>query len=246
MIDPVELQHRYYVAHAEQYDDSHCTGLDEHDRALALFAGLAGLVGCSSVLDVGAGTGRALRALQTRMPTVYMVGVEPVQALRQAGIRRHGISPDILIAGDALHLEFADDSFDWVIATGVLHHVKNWELSVSEMIRVARVGVLLSDSNNMGQGNRVVRIVKQVIKALGLWKTFIWLQTQGRGYKESLGDGIYYSFCAFDCVPLLSKKFDQVSFVNTLNSGPNLYRDAGHVAILAWRQSAQTCDRAGD
>ncbi len=64
------------------------------------------------------------------------------------------------------------------------------------MVRVARVGVLISDSNNMGQGSAAARALKQCVKGMGLWKALIWAQTGGRMYKESDGDGVYYSFCA--------------------------------------------------
>jgi ubiquinone/menaquinone biosynthesis C-methylase UbiE len=69
------------------------------------------------------GTGRALEIIKRRWPGATVVGVEPVEAMRKVGHEK-GIPERELIGGDALNLPFEDDSFDFVIETGVLHHIK--------------------------------------------------------------------------------------------------------------------------
>ena len=103
------------------------------------------------------------------------------------------------------------------------------------MIRVARVGILISDSNNVGQGSYFARKTKRFIKSVGLWRAVVWAQTRGKMYKESDGDGVYYSFCAFDCIPAIRKKFPNIHFMNTVPSGFDLYGSASHIAIVAYR-----------
>ena len=212
----------------------HVSADDEHARALTLLFAFARRLDHSSFLDVGAGTGRGVRALKSEFPAARIVGVEPVAPLRAAGLAKGDLPAGSLVEGDATALDFEDNSFDWVIETGVLHHIRDFREAVREMVRVARVGVLISDSNNMGQGAWPVRVLKHCIKSAGLWEALNWMQTRGKMYKESAEDGIFYSFCAFDAVPILEKKFSTIHFMNTMRSSGNLYGSASHVAIVAF------------
>ena len=225
------LQRDYYRKTAEQYDAAHLSE-DEHMIALSAFAGLVKNFAHASFLDVGAGTGRGMAFLQSVFPRSHIIGVEPVAELRAQAFAK-GISEDAIIAGDALALPFGNDEFDWVLETGVLHHIKGFRKATSEMCRVAKQGILISDGNNLGQGSKLIRSAKWVIKALGLWPATMLLQTKGKGYKQSEGDGIFYSFCAFDCVDILKEKFPTIHFMNTVPSDPSLRHAASHVMIVA-------------
>jgi ubiquinone/menaquinone biosynthesis C-methylase UbiE len=232
--NPEKLQREYYERTAANYERAHVAVEDEHGVALSFLEGLAAGKAHASFLDVGAGTGRAMRRLKKTFPHSRVVGVEPVAALRAVACEQ-GLAANDIEDGDATALRFDDDSIDWVVETGVLHHVRDWRQAVSEMCRVARTGVLISDSNNVGQGRWLARQAKAGLRALGLWQGVIAVQTRGKMYKYSEGDGIYFSFCAFDCVPLLRTKFPNVHYINTVPAGPDLLRSAGHVAIIAWR-----------
>lgn len=230
----IQEQRQYYERTASHYDAMHLNPADEHGRALGAFMGLAEAFGpIMSVLDVGAGTGRAIHKLKARWPDAKIVGVEPVAALREAGYR-NGVSTSELVPGDALNLHFADNSFDYVVETGVLHHISHPSQAVKEMARVASKGVMLSDNNNIGQGSSVVRAAKYIAKSIGLWPALVWMQTGGKMYKTSEGDGVFYSFSAFDCVGILKSKFPIIHYLNTGRcTGFNLYRGATHVMIFA-------------
>jgi ubiquinone/menaquinone biosynthesis C-methylase UbiE len=230
----IHEQRKYYERTADRYNSVHVKTDDEHGRALGAFMGLAQTLGpVTSVLDVGAGTGRALKRLKSNWPNVKIVGIEPVEALREVGYR-DGLAPDELVPGDALNLAFDDDAFDYVIETGVLHHIARPALAVKEMARVAKKGVMISDTNNIGQGGPAARKMKHLAKTVGLWPLVVWLQTRGKMYKSSEGDGVYYSFSAFDCVRLLSEKFPEIHYMNTERcDGFDLYRGTSHVMILA-------------
>jgi len=234
-----QRQRDYYAAHADEYEDKHLSNDDEHMRALAMFRGLALGRDHASILDVGAGTGRGVRFLQQVFPASKVIGVEPSRELREIG-HAAGLKPSDLVDGDATRLPFANNEFDWVIETGVLHHIEDYKAAVAEMCRVARIGVLISDSNNMGQGSFQARLFKRTLKAMGLWNAFLWLQTGGKMYKFSEGDGVYFSFCAFDTVPILQKKFSRVIYANTASAGFNLYGSAATVAIIALDPKSQT------
>lgn len=234
MLDEVHLQRAYYDRTAADYDAMHGDGDDEHFRSLEWLSSIIAHRGFKSLLDIGAGTGRAIRYLQARHQMRYM-GVEPVEALRQAGHAK-GVNPDQLIEGDALALPFQRDSFDIVTEFGVLHHIKDHRKAVREMCRVANKGVLLSDSNNFGQGSRRSRWVKHAINAVGLWPAYDWLATRGKGYHVSEGDGIWYSYSLINDLPEIQKKFPKLYFLTTMPAdGPDLYRNAQHLAVFATR-----------
>jgi ubiquinone/menaquinone biosynthesis C-methylase UbiE len=234
MRDDIFLQREYYRKTAARYDIAHLKNSDEHMTALSAFAGLATNFSHASFLDVGAGTGRGVAFLQAVFPESHIIGLEPVAELRAQAFAK-GVSERSVIEGDALALPFKDDEFDWVIETGVLHHIKEFRKATSEMCRVARQGVLVSDTNNLGQGNKLIRTVKWVIKAAGLWPAVMLAQTGWKGYKQSEDDGVFYSFCAFDCVNILRKKFPTIHFMNTVASGPCLRHSASQVMIFAHR-----------
>ncbi len=228
-------QRAYYSRTAEHYDAMQVRDDDEHGIALAAFVGMVRLCGARTILDVGAGSGRALKRLQAELPDCTVIGIEPVAELRGVG-HRAGIRDDTLIEGDALTLEFGDDSFDFVIETGVLHHIATPGIAVGEMVRVARMGVMLSDSNKFGQGSPFLRWVKMLIDRLGLWKAMIWLTTGGRIAKWSEGDGIFFSYSVFDSIALIRRKFPRVIHFNTADLvGTDLKRGSAHIAVVALR-----------
>ena len=230
----VQEQRAYYQRTAENYDGMHVDPADEHGRALGAFMGLAEVFGpITSVLDVGAGTGRAMQKIKGKWSTTKVIGIEPVDALREVGYR-NGLSSTELLPGDALKLAFEDNSFDYVIETGVLHHIADPSIAVKEMARVARKGIMISDSNNIGQGSFLSRTIKFLIKNVGLWPAVVWAQTGGKMYKTSEGDGVFYSFSAFDCIDSFKEKFPVIHYLNTEQyEGFNIYRSSSHVMIFA-------------
>lgn len=230
----VAEQRGYYQRTAELYDTMHVNPDDEHGRALGAFMGLAEVLGpVDSVLDVGAGTGRAMRKLKDRWPNAKVAGIEPSDALREVGHKK-GLGPEELLPGTALNMPFEDNSFDYVIETGALHHIATPHVAVREMARVAKKGIMISDNNNIGTGGYLSRTAKYLIKSVGLWPAFVWLQTGGKMYKVSEGDGVFYSFSSFDCIDDFSAKFPMIHYMNTNRcEGLDLYRGAGQVMIFA-------------
>lgn len=227
----VEHQRRYYAQTASQYDSLHLGNDLEHDVALEFLISAIHLLSARSILDIGAGTGRTICAVQIRVPETTVLGVEPVAELRQVAHEK-GISTSQLIDGNGAALPFPDGAFDLVCAFAVLHHVPRPECVVREMLRVARLGIFISDSNNFGQGSTVARFVKQALHAVKLWKIADLIKTRGKGYTISQEDGLAYSYSVFDSVSLMRATCRRLHFMNTRTSGPNLYRTASHVAVL--------------
>jgi ubiquinone/menaquinone biosynthesis C-methylase UbiE len=227
------LQTSYYRESAPRYDGDHVCSFDEHAFSLELMISFLNIVGATSVLDVGSGTGRAQLFLRSRAPEVAVLGIEPVSELREQGYIK-GLERNELLAGDATNLNFPDNSFDVCSEFGVLHHIRDSERAVAEMCRVARRGVLISDANNWGQGSLGTRLTKMLIRQLGLWRYFDLLRTKGRGFQFSQGDGVYYSYSALDSVKILKRKFSHVHIIDTNGrSDGNARFQSSHVLIFA-------------
>lgn len=226
-----QLQREYYARTAGAYDEMHIAELDEHQFALAWLSGLIEPLGIRSVLDVGSGTGRALRTLKKAHPHLRVVGIEPSAELREIG-HRSGLDRSELVEGDGTALAFADGEFDLVCEFGMLHHVPRPELVVAEMLRIGRDAVLISDSNNFGQGSPRGRLLKQVLNRLGLWRACDRIRTKGKGYHWNEGDGLYYSYSVFNNYPQIKAACRSVHVLNTRGNGSDPYRTAPAVALL--------------
>jgi len=233
--EAVSLQRAYYRNTAGRYDSIHVDGdeqkLGEHDLAAAFMIAAIPRLGIRSVLDIGSGTGRALRQLKASLPDVRIVGIEPSEALRLEGYR-NGLTEEELVDGDAQALNYATGSFDLVCEFGSLHHMPRPSDAVAEMLRVAHRAVFISDANNFGQGGRLARIVKQGLNACGLWPLADFIKTRGKGYTISEGDGLAYSYSVFDDYRQIEKVCGSVHIVNTAGGRINPYRTASHVALL--------------
>jgi ubiquinone/menaquinone biosynthesis C-methylase UbiE len=226
-----ELQRGYYAERAQDYDAAHLHEGDEHYFGLAVLAGALEQLRATSLLEVGAGTGRGLRYLAEHAPHVKLHGIEPVAALREVA-HAAGIARESLGEGDARQLAFPDGAFDVVCAFGVLHHVRDHRQVVREMLRVARSAIFISDSNNFGQGRPLVRALKQLLDATRLWPLADLIKTRGKGYTITAGDGLAYSYSVFSDYPLIRRACKRVHLINTVDAGINPYRSASHVAVL--------------
>ena len=195
---PEKIQEHYYSSTAAQYDSMHVLHTDkEHMLALELMSSYISFYQIRSVLDIGAGTGRTLLFLKNRFPHLKVVGIEPVKALREEGYKK-GLSEVELIDGDGNNLNLLNESYDLVCEYGVLHHVRFPEKLVEEMLRVAEVGVFISDSNNFGQGGWLARTFKQTLNFFSLWNIFNFIRTKGKRYQISKADGLFYSYSVFN------------------------------------------------
>lgn len=232
MDDGTKLQRAYYQATAAAYDRAHVDHEPEHDRACDLLVALCREHRFRTVLDVGSGTGRVPLHLAASAPELEVLGLEPVAELRAIGHRK-GLPADRLVAGDATSLPFADGSFDVVCACGVLHHVAEPRRVIDEMLRVARHGILLSDSNRYGHGSRFARHAKLWLQRAGLWRLADRVRTRGKGYHLTPGDGLIYSYSLFDDRAHIARACRSVTIV-PLDGAPGDPRlEAQHLVLTA-------------
>lgn len=200
---PTARQRAYYAKTAERYDTAHVRDGDEHHVALQHIAFYLKWIDAQSVLDTGCGTGRALRFLREELPHAYIRGNDPSEELLGIAVRDHGVPADMLDCCPSEQLPYQDSSFDAVVATGLLHHVPEPEKVITEMLRVARSAVFISDSNIYGQGGWVQRFAKRLLAGAHVLKSLNWIRRGGHLWYWSPGDGIAYSYSVYDSIPLL-------------------------------------------
>ncbi|MDQ8004880.1 MAG: class I SAM-dependent methyltransferase [Pedobacter sp.] len=236
MLTPQQIQETYYAKTSEQYDKMHLLeGNDlEHDLALHYLISLIKKFKIKSILDVGAGTGRAISFLKSNFPYLKIIGIEPVKELRLIGYSK-GLKENELIEGNGYKINFEDNSIDLVCEFGILHHVETPSQVIKEMVRVSKKGIFISDSNNFGQGSLLSRTIKQSLNALKLWPAYNWLRTKGKKYQISEGDGLFYSYSIFTDFKLIKNHYYDVYILSTTNTkGISIYRNSPHGVIFAF------------
>lgn len=213
-----ELQRRYYERTAASYDERHVDDGGAHFRALTYISGLVTTLGLRSILDVGTGTGRAVRWLRARHPDLEIRGLEPVSELIEQA-RSRGVAHGTILQGRGERLPFQDGAFDAVCAFGLMHHVPDPTRVQAEMARCASRAVFISDSNRFGQGRFPSRVAKLGLYLSGAWPLFDFARTWGKGYMVSEGDGVFYSYSVFDTLPVLQSWAERVHLVPTDSNG---------------------------
>ncbi len=109
----------------------------EKDRVLPLLGDLDG----KAVLDVGAGAGRLSLRLAEKGADVTALDVseEIIKKIKNVKIKK--------VIGDAESLDFPDESFDIVIATFLIVHLKDLKRFFDEVYRVLKPGGLFLVTN---------------------------------------------------------------------------------------------------
>jgi ubiquinone/menaquinone biosynthesis C-methylase UbiE len=192
--------------------------------------------GLQTLLDVGAGTGRGVCLLRDNGKDVREI--KPVRAMIEKA-EPNGVSSGLFLQGSGYELPFEDAVFE----CGDLHHVASPAWMVAEMIRVAKQAIVLSDSNRFGQGNHVARLVKGAFYKTNRWQAARFIQTKGKMYNLSEGDGLQYSYCVFDSYDHLAAQTQQTWLLSTAGDGSNrrswlhpLFTSA-HVLLCAFKET---------
>lgn len=132
------MQVDHYDGFADSYAAENASSLFNayYDRPAMIR--LAGDVSGRRILDAGCGTGPLTAELRTR--GALMTGLDGSPAMLEHARRRLGDDVPLHVADLAQPLPFADDSFDDVVSSLVLHYLEDWTAPLAEIRRVLRPG----------------------------------------------------------------------------------------------------------
>ncbi|MGD0671794.1 MAG: methyltransferase domain-containing protein [Candidatus Binatus sp.] len=137
------------------------------------------------VLEVGVGTGIALDAYP---PYAHVVAIDPSADMLERAKKRvaeNGWGHIELKQGDALNLDYPDNSFDYVTSFHVLTVVPDPYRMMSEMVRVCKPGGGIALTTHFQSANPVVAflntIVNPITRQLG-WTTRLRKQDVLKGH----------------------------------------------------------------
>ncbi|OVE79950.1 hypothetical protein BVY02_01760 [bacterium J17] len=128
---------------------------------------LEGVKPCK-MLDVGCGTGFVLS--EAKRQGFEVQGVDYSEGMLTKAKEGTNLEESELSVGSAEELKFADDTFDFVLASGVLVHLKDPSKAIAEMLRVLRADGLarIIDHRRPKDPNPLYRIIEESrCKALG-------------------------------------------------------------------------------
>jgi ubiquinone/menaquinone biosynthesis C-methylase UbiE len=100
-----------------------------------------------SVLDVGCGSGRLLRAAHARWPAARLFGVDPSEGMVEAGRQ---LTPAEMYVTGAESIPLPDASIDLAFSTIAFHHWADQARGLREVARVLRPGGHLLLVDNIG------------------------------------------------------------------------------------------------
>jgi phosphatidylethanolamine/phosphatidyl-N-methylethanolamine N-methyltransferase len=126
------------------------------------------------VLEIGVGTGISLDAYP---PYVRVTAIDPSADMLAHAVAKsndNGWGHIELHNADARHLDFADDSFDWVTTFHVMTVVADPRRVMDEMVRVCKPGGRIVVVSHFASANRLLfllgSLINPVTKLLG-WTT---------------------------------------------------------------------------
>lgn len=212
----VEIQRQYYTDTAARYEDMHRHESSGDAMTTRFVHAFMRSLDVRTVLDVGTATGRGMRDFKEALPGLFVCGVEHVTALIDQAVQAGNTACGAMIQATGEALPFPDASFDAVCEFGILHHVADPGAVVKEMLRVAKKAVFISDSNRFGQGLPVVRLIKLALYKCKLWGAYNYLRTSGKGFRNTPGDGLSYSYSVFDSFEPIATWADRVILIPSL------------------------------
>ncbi len=201
---------QYYRRTALNYNAWHCNFSDDgsHNYGVKEVLQLLAQDKHNTLLDVACGTGRCIKkALEAGFDAR---GIDICPDLLSVAEKELHIPKELLYCGDATQLPFPDNSFDVSCILGALHHSAMPHTIISEMIRVTRRALVVSDEANHLHGG-----VRQILMALGIFGPIYRLlfrrepKTVRRG-GTSETDGPTFDFTIEEIIPTLKGCFIKV------------------------------------
>jgi len=128
----------HYDSFAESYSTENESSLLNAYYERPAMIDLAGDVNGHRVLDAGCGSGLLSAALRAKGAIV--TGFDSSSAMVELARQRLGENAELHVADLSQPLPFADGAFDDVVASLVLHYLRDWTAPLAELRRVLKPG----------------------------------------------------------------------------------------------------------
>lgn len=128
----------HYDSFAESYSTENESNLLNAYYERPAMIDLAGDVNGRRVLDAGCGSGPLSAALRAKGAVV--TGFDSSPMMIKLARRRLGEDADLRVADLGQPLQFADEAFDDVVSSLVLHYLRDWTAPLAELRRVLKPG----------------------------------------------------------------------------------------------------------
>lgn len=135
-----DLGRRAYDDFAASYEAENVASLLNAFYARPAMVDLAGDVDGRRILDAGCGAGPLTALLRDR--GARMTGLDGSPAMVDLARKRLGDDVPLHVHDLAQPLPFADDSFDDVVSSLVLHYLEDWDAPLAETDQASRMAVL--------------------------------------------------------------------------------------------------------
>ena len=136
---PFDLQDHYGLPPESYWLDEYFQLSDKYfSEVIAKHRELAGFVPGMTALDIGAGLGKAMIALERAGFDTY--GIEPSIPFRERAISRLGVDPERLMAGGVEEAEFSPAKFDLITFGAVLEHLYDPSASIAKALQWLKPG----------------------------------------------------------------------------------------------------------
>jgi len=216
----VSKMKEYYTKTAHLYNSWHCDPASEssHNYAVRELIRLVRQMDAKSVLDVCCGTGRATKSMLD--VGIDARGIDLSPELIRVGVSELDIPAHRLSVGDATALPFKNEAVDISCVLGALHHSARPRQIISEMLRVSRLGVVVSD-----EGNHLSGGIKSLLISLGIFEPVYRLlfgrpPRQARRQTNSDTDGPTYVFSVEAIIPQIVEVFPAIKTLAFFRAGP--------------------------
>ncbi len=128
-------------------------------------------------IDIGCGTGRWTKYLSSRIG--FMEAIDPSEAIFSANKLLGDIDNVRLSIASTDNIPFNDNTFDFAMSIGVLHHIPNTQLAMSDCVKKVKIGghfytYLYYNLDNRGPVFKaILSLVNPIRKIISVLPSFI-------------------------------------------------------------------------
>jgi len=140
----------------------------------------------SKIVDIGCGSGRFIKYIQTKYPFKSITGIDPSSAVLAADALVGKDEKVTLIQAAADNIPFPDEHFDFGYSLGVLHHIPDTAKALNDCVKKVKKG-----------GHFLVYLYYSLDNKPYYFKIIFWLSNLIRLVISKMPAKLKKAFCAF-------------------------------------------------